>query len=408
MTEKTLPIDGQTRANPSSRIRWTSKTGAWLGVGASPGGMLLGAATAAAYDGPIPLLSIVLGVGIVALLLWYQGRIGLKPPLGDGGTLNEVTPHYFDTTMQRVLGGVLALGMIGWFGFNVGLGGAALSALLHLPEWVGPLLLGAPILWLSLRGMKMWNGLATVATASALVLVALVTWRLADHSSPITLKMGSPATVLADVAVFIGFASVFSIRAPDFSAGLSTRTDLTYLVMLFCGALIGVALAGVGLQQGTGSADLVGTLAGPDGLPMGNLLVAMAVIGPVFTTLFSGAPALKAAIGLQERRSMVLVGVIGIGLAIARFDLYLLPWLRFVASMLPPIVVAMATEATLRRHGWQARLVPLWTWVPGSVIAVGLTAANYRYAPVIGLVLTLMIVAVWALKGRTSIDRGSG
>jgi cytosine permease len=379
--------------------RWPDKTGPWLGVGASPAAMVLGATIAQRYNGPIPLLSILLGLALMAAFLWFQGIIGLNPPVGQGKTFTQVTPQYFSVLMQRVLGVMLTISMVGWYGFNVGLGGAALSALLHLPGWLGPVLIGVPVLLLTLRGMRIWNVVATVATVSAL-LVVLVVVRLSARTLPFTMAMHDPLFMLADVAVFVGYAAVFSIRSPDFSAGLSYRGDLSILVALFCGAMIGVALAGVGLQQGTGSADLVGVLAGPDGLAVGNLLVAMAVIAPAFTTLFSGVPALRAATGLPVNRGMVFITVIGLGLAISRFDLWLRPWLVVLAATLPPITVTMVWEAAHRRFGGVPRIVPLWTWLPGALLAMSLTIGQQTFAPLIGLGLTLILTGIWHYRCR--------
>jgi purine-cytosine permease-like protein len=381
--------------------------GAWLGIGASPGALVLGAVIAQRHAGPVPLLAVLLGVALIALLLWFQGLLGLSPPAGEGGRLSEVTPRYFGSLMQRVFGGVLALAMVGWFGFNIGLGGAALSALLRLPEWVGPLLLGLPILGLSLRGLRSWNGLATLTTVSALILVVLIAGQFAAKSVPVTLSSaGGPTYLLWDVAGLTGYVAVFSVRAPDFTAGLGRRKDLAILVGLLCGALLSFIFAGIGLQLGTGSTDLVATLAGPSGLVIGNLLVAVSVISASFTTLYSGAPALTAATGLERRRAMVLIALIGFVLAVARFDLYLGSWLAVLAAILPPLLVPMAVEGIRRRRGYAPRLVSLWAWAPGSLLAIGLTFIQPAFASLTGLVTAAVATSIWYYIHRSQREPG--
>ncbi len=374
--------------------------GAWLGIGASPGALVLGAVIAERHAGPMPVLAVLLGLVLVVLLLWFQGLLGLKPPIGEGGPLSEVTPRYFGPLMQRVFGGVLALAMVGWFGFNLGLGGAALSALFRFPEWIGPLLLGVPILGLSLRGLSSWNGLATLTTVSALILVVLIATQFAAKSVPVNLIAGNPTYLLWDVAGLTGYVAVFSVRAPDFTAGLRSRKDLALLVGLLCGALLAFVFAGIGLQLGTGSTDLVATLAGPSGLVIGNLLVAVSVISASFTTLYSGAPALTATTGLKRRRAMLIIGLIGFVLAVARFDLYLGSWLAVLAAMLPPLLVPMAVEGIRRRRGYQPRLVSLWTWAPGSLLAMGLTFIQPAFASLTGLATAAAATSVWYYKIR--------
>lgn len=382
--------------------RWTSKTGAWLGIGASPGALVLGAVIAERHGGPMPILSVLLGIGLIVLLLWFQGLMGLAPPNGEGGTLNEVTPRYFGPLMQRVFGGVLALAMVGWFGFNLGLGGAALSALLMLPQWIGPLLLGLPILGLSLGGLSSWNGLATLTTVSALTLVALIAAQFAAQTVPVTISIDSPIYLLRDVAGLTGYVAVFAVRAPDFTAGLATRKDLAILVGLLCSALLAFTFAGMGLQQGTGSTDLVATLAGPSGLLIGNLLVAVSVISASFTTLYSGAPALQAATGANKRLAMIVIAGIGFVLALARFDLYLGSWLAVLAAILPPLLVPMAVEGIRRRRGYEPRLVPLWTWIPGSIIAVGLVFFRPAFASITGLAAAVIATCLWCYDSKST------
>ncbi len=386
-------------AESSERIparRWSQVAGAWLGVGTAPGALLLGAGLAQRHGGQAPLLTLLLSLAGMFTLLWFQGSLGLKPPFGDGYNFTRLTPLYFGAGMQRILGGLIALGMIGWFGFNVGLGGAAFSALLQpLPAAAGPLLLGLPVLLLSLFGMRSWNALAALTTIAVMVLVALVTTRLSAPAFPVMLAIGDPLYLVTDIAAFIGYISVFSVRAPDFSAGLSTRRDLIISVLLLCLPVMAISVAGVNLHMGTGSTDLVGILAGSGGLALANLLLTLAVIAPTFTTLYSGAPALKSATGIPEKTGMVLITVIGLGLAIARFDLWLISWLRLLAALLPPLIVPLAAESYRRRRGHHGQLIPLWVWMPGSLLALFLMLIEYPLAPLAGLLLAGLGVWVW-------------
>ena len=388
-------------AVPTAR-RWTSVAGAWMGIGTSPGALLLGAGIAARHHGPVPLFSILVGLALLFTIVWFQGRLGLAPPHGDGGNLTQIAPLYLDPFMHKLLGALIAIGMTGWFGFNVGLGGAALSALLNWPQWLAVLVIGAPILALSLRGIQGWNGLATLTTISVVILIVLVVTRLAARAWPFTLGLGDPLQMVTDVAVMIGYIAVFTVRAPDFTAGMAEIKDLNIAGMLLCVPLIATVLAGVSLQQGTSSADLVGVLAGPHGLALGNLLITLAVIAPTFTTFYSGVPALRTATGLGEYPAMLSMGVIGLGLAMARFDLWLLAWLGILGAMLPPIVVPLAFESTLRRMGHTPRRIPIWVWLSSALVALGLTLAHHPLALLAGLITAALATGAWYLTRHRS------
>jgi cytosine permease len=380
--------------------RWTGVAGAWLGIGTAPGALLLGAGIAERYNGPIPLLSVLISLALMLALLWFQGLLGMAPPYGEGRNLTALIPSYFGALMQRIVAGLIALGMIGWFGFNVGLGGAALSALLHWPAWTGPVIIGTPILLLSLKGMSTWNGLASLTTIAVLVLVALVVALLAARESPVSLAAPTPPYLVIDAAAFIGYISVFSVRSPDFTAGLRSRKDLLILELLLCVPIIFIALAGVGLHRGTGSADLVSILAGPGGLAIGNLLITISVIAPTFTTLYSGAPALKASIGIPPNLGMIAITIIGLTLAILRFDQLLLSWLVVLSALLPPLIIPLAVESTHRRHGHPHRQIPILVWLPGALVSMGLTFAHQPLAPLIGLVASLLVTLFWHITAH--------
>jgi purine-cytosine permease-like protein len=385
-------LTGEGLAEPR---HWRDVVGAWLGIGTAPGALIIGAGMASRHGGAVPLLSFLIGFVAMFSILWFSGLVGIAPPTGEGLRLTDLSPRYFGPWMQRILAALIALGMIGWFGFNVGLGGAALSSLLHVPDFIGPLLIGVAVLVFSILGIHRWNGLAALTTIAVIVLVALIATRYSAQMMPVTLSVHNPLLIIVDIATFIGYVAVFSVRAPDFTAGFVSRQDLFVSVLLLCTPVVLISLAGIGLQQGTGSTDLVGVLAQPGNLAFGNLLVFLAVVAPSFTILYSGTPALRAAIGLNETVGMLVISAIGLGLAIARFDLVLIKWLGVLAALLPPLIVPMATEAARRRRGQEPHLVTIWLWLPGALVSVLMTIQNRPTAALVGLLISSVFTLAW-------------
>jgi hypothetical protein len=383
-----------------SSPRWTDKAGAWISIGASPGALLLGANMAARHDGPAPAIAIVFGLGLIAVFCYFQGLLGLIPPDGHGENLTQVAPKYVNRMTQQALGVLLAASMVGWFGFNIGLGGAAAGALLGLPATAGILLLGIPVVLISFGGVARWNWIAWLTALMSLLLIGLVVIELSARIVPVTLAFDSAHWILIDTAAFLGFAAVFAVRAPDFTFGLTTRRDVALCVASLCLPMLIASLAGVGLQRGTGSVDLVGILSGEDGLLVGNLFVALAVIGPGFTTVFSGSLAIRSVVEMDNRIAMLIVGVAGLLLAITRFDRQLVSWLALLAATLPSLALAMILERRWRRNGQTPRIIPLWAWGIGSLIATILALMGQPLASLIGLALTSITVMIWRRRGQ--------
>ncbi|MFI6759917.1 hypothetical protein ACIBF5_12350 [Micromonospora sp. NPDC050417] len=353
------------------------------------------------HHGAVPVLAFVGGAALMALLLFGQGALGVRPPYGEGGTLTEVAPRYLPPAGRAVLSAVLGVAMIGWFGFNVGLGGASLATVTGLPGPVGALLLSGAVLAVSYASPRLGNRIAVGTTLAALALVAVCVARLRPATAPVTLHAGGWGTA-ADVAAMAGYVSVFALRAPDFSRGLASRRDLGWCVLLLVAPAVAVGIAGAGVWLRTGSTDVVAVLGGTSGIAAyGNLFVTAAVFAPALTTTYSGALALRGGWpALSPTAGMLIVAVPGAVLAAARFDRLLLPWLSVLAATLPPLIVPMATEAWRRRRGRPARAVPVWTWLPAGLVATAMTAAGLAVAAVTGLAIAAVATAVQVWRGR--------
>ncbi|GAA2433956.1 hypothetical protein GCM10010191_55390 [Actinomadura vinacea] len=330
---------------------WRSAAGAWLGIGTAPGTLVLGAQVGGRHDGALPLVVLVAGGTVMCALLAAQGRRGLRPPAGENATLSELSPRYLPPLTERAVTGLLAVAMVGWFGFNVGLGGGAVAALTGLPDVAGVLVLSVPIVAVLLAGGGRWNTVALLTTLVAIALIAVVAVRLAPPSPPVTLSAdGSPLVLAADLAGYIGYVSVFAVRAPDFTAGLRGRGDLWWCVGLLVGPALAATVVGAGLAASTGSTDVVAALAGPDGLPVANLFVAASVIAPTLAAVHSGVFAVhRFAPRLPNVAAVLVLAVPGAVLAAVRVDRLLLTWLTLLAAVLPALIPPMTAEA-LRRH----------------------------------------------------------
>jgi len=72
----------QARDGAAISRHWRDVLGAWLGVGTAPGALIMGASLASRYDGPVPLISMLVSLVAMFAILWFPGLIGLAPPIG--------------------------------------------------------------------------------------------------------------------------------------------------------------------------------------------------------------------------------------------------------------------------------------------------------------------------------------
>lgn len=395
---------------------WRAASGAWLGIGTAPGALVLGAQVGGRHGGALPVAVLAAGGAVMTALLAAQGRLGLRPPAGEGAGMTVLAPRYLPPVAERAFTALLAVAMAGWFGFNVGLGGAALAALTGLPDAAGAVLLTVPIAAVLLAGGGRWNAIAVATTLTAIALIGIVAVRLPPPASPVSFARDGPfAGLAADLAGYIGYVSVFAVRAPDFTAGLRGRRDLAACVALLVGPALAASVVGAGVAAAGGSTDVVAVLAGPDGLPAANLFVAASVIAPTFAAVHSGALAVRRFLpagrgpdgppGARARPGAQVWGVLAIAvpgavLAALRVDRMLLDWLTVLAAALPALVPPMAAEAARRRRGRPARPVRTWIWAPGAVLAVALTLAGHAAAAPVGLAVSAAATLAHARSAR--------
>lgn len=364
--------------------RWWNTAGAWLAIGTGPAALVLGAGLADRHDGPVPVGALLLGGVAMTVLLVVPGRLGLRPPHGEGRPLTQLLEAYLPRRDRTVVGALMALAMAGWLGFNAGLGGAALGSLLDVPKWAGVVVLGLPLLAIAAAGQHRWNALALVTTAAALALIVVI----ATHGSPageapLDAGFGTSTTLLTDVAVFVGYVAVFGLRAPDFTAGLRGRSDLWACAAILVVPTLIAATAGTMIALRSDSADLVGHLRTSD---LGTALVVVAVAAPCLTSFHSGGLALRSVTGLRERPAAAVIGVAGLAVATTGFENALIPWLTVLAAVLPPLVVPLGWEARVRRRQRRPpRPVTAVMWLPAAALGVALTIAGVPGAPLAGL-----------------------
>ncbi|GAA1776383.1 hypothetical protein [Actinomadura chokoriensis] len=428
---------GPTRPAAAPGRSWRSASGAWLGIGTAPGALVLGAQVGGRHGGALPLLVLVIGGAVMAALLVAQGRLGLRAPAGENAGMAELAPRYLPPVAERAFTALLAIAMVGWFGFNLGLGGAAAAALGGVPDAAGVAALTVPLVAVLIGGGGRWNAVAVVTTLTAIALIGIVAVKLAPPASPVSLARDAPPGVLAaDLAGYIGYVSVFAVRAPDFTVGLRGRGDLAACVALLVVPALAASVVGAGVAAASGSTDVVAVLAGPDGLPAANLFVAASVIAPTFAAVHSGALAVRRFLPRERGRSsgspgadggaagdapargagserlrsarvdgrqaaaVLAIAVPGAVLAALRVDRMLLDWLTVLAAALPALVPPMAAEAARRRRGRSARPVATWIWAPGAAVAVALTVAGYAAAAPAGLLVSAAGTLVHAWRRR--------
>jgi cytosine permease len=127
---------------------------------------------------------------------------------------------------------------------------------------------------------------------------------------------------------------------------------------------------------------------------VGNLLLLLAVIPAMLTSLHSGRLSLAAGARIPMRTAVIVVAGAGLLLGVGRFDRSLVAWLSVLSVVLVPIMVPMGREIGRRRAGRPARLVRTWVWAPASSAGAVAVLAGWHLALALATALALFLTTV--------------
>lgn len=349
---------------------WYLRLGAWIGVGTSPGALMVGGGIAASTSSPWRVPGTMLGVlaiTVLAVLSAHKGHAARAPIVvlsrrAFGGARGE-----------QIVAVFILLGVCGWSGLYMGV---SVGALQQLWGWSTVLTAGAlgGGLWLLYgTGFRSWNTMVGLTGAASLGVAVLVSRDVvrADSTAAGPLLDG-PGALLFGVGVVIAYAAVFALRAPDFTWDARHRADVVKAGAVFAVALLAFLLLGVEIYDRAGSFDLA-TLVNKTRTPaVGALLLLLAAIAPIVSGLHSGALSARQLLGWREAKGAATIALAAAVLGASRFDLYLLPFLRLLGAVMPPLLGVILAPAG-RRRGWHA-----WTgWAAGSLTSLALLRADY-------------------------------
>ena len=251
---------------------------------------------------------------------------------------------------------VVACTLVGWFGVTSTIFGRAASLLginvfgVQLPEAVYVIAGGALIVGVSVAGFKGIDKLALALVPVMLAFLGYSAWvsydLIEDWSAP---SGGEPMSLSTAISAIIGSYIVGVTIQPDYSRFARSRTGalasafialaVSFPLILFCTAIPSIAFSEPDLLT-------VMTLLGI-GVPAFFLLILASWSSNVLS-VYSGSLSLATLFrSVQLRTLIVIVGVLGTVLALARIGDFLIEYLILLGITVPPISSIYVVETLL-------------------------------------------------------------
>lgn len=370
--------------------RWYNRAGIWIGVGINPASITLGGNLATRLD--VPALIWVLPIGVFCL--W-----ALCVMAGIVGRRNRTKFVAWSTaTFGAGAGAILinlsmALGMTGWAGFQMGLGGTSLANLFGINQatWIGVVGMGLLVLILGNLEINKWNWFVWLTTLSSLAMALIATiiaLQLSGQSIPVTPPTTTPNAIFAVITATIAFAALFALRSTDFAWDLVSDRDVIIDATLFILVFLTSIIIGIMLFRGTGSPDLSVVLSGTPLAIMAKAFLFLSLMSPALSSMVSGSFAWTGVIKkLNFLPATILFVGVGTLLGVLRFDQSLIWFLDWVAVIMPPAIAIMLVSGFSQRS--YSTKVTLSGWLIGALVAIGVKLSGGAFHLPIGAAVGL-------------------
>ncbi|WP_426301223.1 cytosine permease [Arthrobacter sp. R-11] len=354
----------------------------------------------------------------VSLLSYRAGKTGKSFALQATET--------FGTAGYAIASGFLATVVVGWFAFNTGATGASLNKAFGWNETLVVAIAGVAFIAVTYLGIKALSWLGAIA-APLFIVAVVIAIAIAAQSHDLGQIVnfqgvggGAMTFGVAVTSIMATFADSGTMTA-DFTrwskngreAVLATATAFPFasLIAQLSGGLL-VAAGAIASAQ-TAGGDFTPILTGVDNPLLNALVVVFVVInlGSVCThCLYNGALGWSHLTRSKMRLLTLVLGVIGVAVALLGVWSLFVNWLAFLGVIVPPLgAVLIADQIILRkrlagRAESKIRPTAFIAWAIGAVAAVVVHfGAPMLSDAVVGLLVGLgAYLAIESLAGRTA------
>ncbi|WP_084505789.1 purine-cytosine permease family protein [Nocardia harenae] len=364
------------------------------------------------------MLAILLGnlvlMGYVGALSYLAGKTGKSFAL--------IAIDTFGRSGYRLVSGFLATVVIGWFAFQTGLTGSILATSLGWDERLTSLGAGIGYVLVTLLGIRALSAIGVVAAPLYLALgITAVVLALGEGSwdsalgytgAGSALSLGAAVTLV--IACFIDSGTMtadftrWSKNGREGFLAAFSAFPLGNTVALVIGGLI-VAL-GAAANPAADGGNFLSIL-----IDQGGWLVPVAVIfvfvnlGSVCAhCLYNGAVGWSQLTGRRMRALSVVLGAIGVLLAVAGVWSHFETWLNLLGVIVPPIgIVLILDQLVLRRAARETawRREAFAAWAIGAAAAL----AAHEWAPglsdaIVGMVVGAAVFSALSVRNREAVS----
>jgi len=374
--------------NNKNTTKWYSLAGIWFGGIVSVPALLVGSTLIASLSFNYSIWAGLIGFSFVVL---FMSLLSIAAVEKRKATVSLAASSFGVKGAKLIVGLVIGLSTLGWFGIQSNIAGASFSKILvemngpEIPVWISSVFWGIIMVLTAVFGFKYLKWLNYVAVPAIVLLLAyglFIVFQEHSFQEVLNFKPSEPMPLLQAIGFTIGFISVGGVISPDYNRFAATKKDAILgsifgiIPSALCLLAIGAILA---ITQGTYDIVEIFSSLGFPFFAMSILILAtwtsnvMNVYssGLAFNDLFNLSTAARS-------KTTLFVGLVGILLAAIGILSHFMSFISLLTITITPIAGVMISDyfisktyqETPENINWKG----VFSWISGVVVMLVMTS----------------------------------
>jgi len=374
--------------NNLNTTKWYSLAGIWFGGIVSVPALLVGSTLIASLSFNYSIWAGLIGFSFVVL---FMSLLSIAAVEKRKATVSLAASSFGENGAKLIVGLVIGLSTLGWFGIQSNIAGASFSKILvemngpEIPIWLSSVFWGSIMVLTAVFGFKYLKWLNYIAVPAIIILLIyglVITFQTHSFGEILNFTPKENMPLLQAIGFTIGFISVGGVISPDYNRFAATKKDailgslLGIIPSALCLLAIGAILA---ITQGTYDiVEIFSTLGFPF-LAMSILILAtwtsnvinIYSSGLAFNNLFNR--------GNENRsKTTLIVGIFGILLAALGVLSHFMSFISLLTITITPIAGVMISDYfishTYKENAQKINWKGIFSWMSGVILMLSMTS----------------------------------
>ncbi len=369
-------------------IKWYSLAGIWFGGIVSVPALLVGSTLIASLSFNYSIWAGLIGFSFVVL---FMSLLSIAAVEKRKATVSLASSSFGINGAKLIVGLIIGLSTIGWFGIQSNIAGASFSKILvemngpEIPIWLSSVFWGSIMVLTAVFGFKYLKWLNYIAVPAIIMLLIyglVITFQTHSFGEILNFTPKENMPLLQAIGFTIGFISVGGVISPDYNRFAATKKDailgslLGVIPSALCLLAIGAILA---ITQGTYDIVEIFSSLGFPFLAMSILILAtwtsnvinIYSSGLAFNNLFNRG---------DENRSKttLIVGAFGILLAALGVLSHFMSFISLLTITITPIAGVMISDyfmpQTYKEEAQKINWKGIFSWMSGVILMLSMSS----------------------------------